>query len=152
MKENKEFGIYLDRTLKKLTSTYQEVFRDNDVNLTIEQWVVLQRIYELGEDASQAEIAKSSYRNRATTSRVIGGLIKKGLIKKERFDGDLKRFKLVTTKEGDMMYEKILPLVQELRAVGYKGIDAEKFEVFLEVLEQIWENYDKAEVKPEKHK
>ena len=146
MKENKGFGIYLDRTLKKIASAYQKIFRDNDIELTIEQWVILQRIHDLKEKASQAEIAKVSYRNRATTSRVIGGLEKKGLIVKERFNGDLKRYKLVITSKGASVYEKILPLVKELRAIGYRNIDSDKFTVFLEVLEQIWENYD--EVKP----
>jgi len=35
--------------------------------MTIEQWVILYRIYQLGDDASQSEIVKSNFRNRATT-------------------------------------------------------------------------------------
>ena len=76
MKENQRFGIYIERTFKKIISTYQQVFRDNNIDLTIEQWVILQRIDTLGQNASQAEIANTSYRNRATTSRVIEGFAK----------------------------------------------------------------------------
>lgn len=146
MKENQRFGIYIERTFKKIISTYQQVFRDNNIDLTIEQWVILQRIDTLGQNASQAEIANTSYRNRATTSRVIEGLRKKHLIKKERFDGDLKRYKLVLTSKGHEAYKEALPLVETLRTIGHQKISQEKFDILIEVLDQIWENYDQAEV------
>ncbi len=146
MKENQRFGIYIERTFKKIIWTYQQVFRDNDINLTIEQWVILQRIDTLGQSASQAEIANTSYRNRATTSRVIEGLRKKHLIKKKRFVGDLKRYKLVLTPKGYEAYQEALPLVEKLRTIGNQNINQDKFDMLIEVLDQIWENYDQAEV------
>lgn len=149
MTSDRGFGIYLDRTLKKILLAYQRAFQENNIDLTIEQWVILQRVHELGENASQVEIAKASYRNRATTSRVIRGLSKKGLIEKARFKGDQKRFKLVITEEGKSLLRKVLPIAQELRKVGYEHIAPEKFTIFLEILDQIWHNYDALEHQPE---
>ena len=100
MDRTEGFGVYLDRTLKKVQSTFLQVFAENNINLTIEQWVILQKVYLLGDKASQAEISKTNYRNRATTSRVISGLSEKGLLKKQRFDDDQKRFQLALTKAG----------------------------------------------------
>lgn len=136
------FGRFLDRTLKKITQTYLHIFKENDIDLTIEQWVLLQQIYLAGENASQSDITKDAYRNRATTSRVISGLSKKGLLTKERFEGDFKQYKLVLTEKGKVMVEKILPLSKELRLVGYKNISEAEFEVFLRVLDQLWINYE----------
>ena len=77
MKQPSGYGFLIDKTLKKLQSIYLYAFKDNGVDLTIEQWAILHRIYELGDEASQTEITKTNYRNRATTSRVISGLVKK---------------------------------------------------------------------------
>ena len=111
------FGLYLDLTLKKISETYLRVFKKNNINLTIEQFVILQRIDMLGSNASQKDIVETNYRNRATTSRVISGLCKKNLVIKKRFKSDLKRYKLIITKDGYLELEKAKPHVDE-RFIG----------------------------------
>ncbi|MEL7120322.1 MAG: MarR family transcriptional regulator [Bacteroidota bacterium] len=136
------FGFQLDKTLKKIITVYIKQFENIGIDLSIEQWVILQSIYNLGEKASQVEISKTRYRNRATTSRVISGLERKGLIRKERFEGDQKRFRLVITPEGTQLVEKALPIVYQLREVGKENIHEEEFNTFLKVLDQLWANYE----------
>lgn len=145
MDRTEGFGVYIDRTLKKVQSTFLQVFADNGIDLTIEQWVILQRVHLEGTDASQADIAKSNFRNRATTSRVISGLCKKGLLKKSRFRDDQKRYKLVMTEAGQRLMEKVLPLIQDLRRVSTIHISEEAFETFYQVLDQLYDNFDKYE-------
>ena len=125
------FGFFLDRTLKKIVTVFLHHFKKNGIDLTIEQWVILHRIHDMGDHASQVEISKLSYRNRATTSRVISGLCDRGLVKKKRFKGDQKRFKLTVTKKGQKIIDKALPIVEELRAVGYQNINDEDFASFM---------------------
>ena len=150
MNTNKGFGLYLDRTYHKINATYTQAFKENNINLTIEQWVILQRIYLLGEEASQSAISKISYRNRAATSRVIGGLCKKGFVTKSRFKGDAKRYKLELTEEGEAVVQQVLPLTRKLRGVAYQNLHEDEFEIFLDVLNQIWENYDNYEIQQKK--
>ena len=142
MKEDIPYGYHIDKTLKKIQSSYLKAFADQGIDLTIEQWVILQRIYELGDMASQSEITKTNYRNRATTSRVISGLAAKELIIKDRFDGDFKRYKLVITDLGTEIVRKVLPIVNQLRRIGYKNIEQEESEIFLQVLEKISQNFE----------
>ncbi|WP_420602841.1 MarR family winged helix-turn-helix transcriptional regulator [Flagellimonas sp.] len=134
-------GLHLDLVLRKVQDAYLRKFKELGIDLTIEQWVILYRIYQLGEDVSQSDIVKSNFRNRATTSRVIGGMEKKGWIAKTRFDGDLKRFKLELTSLGKEVIEKIEPHARVLRKQAIKGLDTEEFETFLRVLNQIGNNY-----------
>ncbi|MEM6865412.1 MAG: helix-turn-helix domain-containing protein, partial [Bacteroidota bacterium] len=86
-------GLHLDLVLRKIQDAYLRKFDELAVDMTIEQWVILHRIFELGEEASQREIVRTNFRNRATTSRIIGRLENKGWITKTRFEGDQKRFK-----------------------------------------------------------
>lgn len=134
-------GLHLDLVLRKVQDAYLRKFKELNIELTIEQWVILYRIYQLGEEVSQSDIVKSNFRNRATTSRVIGGLERKGWITKTRFEGDLKRFKLELTPTGHMIISQIEPHANILRKQAIKGMDTVEFETFLKVLNQIGENY-----------
>lgn len=135
-------GLHLDLVLRKIQKAYLRAFDELGVELTIEQWVILHQIHELGEEASQREIVKGNFRNRATTSRVIGGLERKGWISKARFEGDQKRFKLELTPQGQEIIDLTLPSALTLRKLAIKDIDPQEFETFLRVLDQIGENYE----------
>jgi DNA-binding MarR family transcriptional regulator len=145
MDRTEGFGVYLDRTLKKVQASFLAAFSENNIDLTIEQWVILRRVHLLGVDASQAEISNTNFRNRATTSRVISGLCKKGFLNKSRFRDDQKRFKLVMTQEGEALMQRAMPLITEIRSMSTENISEEEFDIFLKVLDQIWENYDRYE-------
>lgn len=136
------YAFLMDRALKRVQIAYLRTFKKHNIDLTIEQWVILHRIYMLGEDVSQAEITKANYRDKAATSKVILGLKNKGLILKERFTDDQKRFKLVITASGHQLIKKTLPLVKDLRKIGSANISEEEFAVFTKVVNRIWENYD----------
>lgn len=135
-------GLHLDLVLRKVQDAYLRKFHDLELDLTIEQWVILYRIYQLGDDASQSDIVKSNFRNRATTSRVIGKLESKNWITKTRFKGDMKRFKLELTTEGKSIIAAIEPHANQLRKQAIKGLDVLEFETFLKVLDQIGDNYE----------
>ncbi len=145
MDRTEGFGIYLDRTLKKVQSTFLKTFAENDIDLTIEQWVILRRVHLMGSDASQAEISNTNFRNRATTSRVISGLCKKGFLRKSRFRDDQKRFKLEMTDAGQKLMNRAMPYIRDIRKMSVENIDEKEFDIFLKVLDQIWENYDQFE-------
>jgi len=136
------FGLYLDLTLKKISETYLRVFKKNNINLTVEQFVILQRIDRLGSDASQRDIVETNFRNRATTSRVISGLCKKQFVKKKRFKSDLKRYKLIITKQGYLELDKAKPHIEKLRDLSEKDITKKDFNELLLILEKIRNNYE----------
>lgn len=134
-------GLHLDLVLRKIQDAYLRKFEELGVDMTIEQWVILHRISQLGDEASQREIVRSNFRNRATTSRVIGKLESKNWIAKTRFKGDQKRFKLELTAKGRQIISKIEPHANLLRKQAINGLDTLEFETFLKVLDQIGENY-----------
>ena len=135
-------GLHLDLVLRKIQNAYLRAFEEIGVEMTIEQWVILHRIYELGDEASQRDIVQSNFRNRATTSRVIGGLERKGWVSKTRFDGDQKRFKLELTTKGQEVIDLVMPKALQLRKLAVKNMEAAEFVSFLQVLDQIGENYE----------
>ena len=136
-------GLHLDLVLRKVQDAYLRKFRQLDVDLTIEQWVILHQIYKLGKDASQRDIVQSNFRNRATISRVLAGLERKNWVNKTRFKGDQKRFRLELTREGQEIVAKVLPEAKALRQLAIANLDTQDFETFLQVLDTIAQNYNK---------
>ncbi len=141
IEEIKGIGLYLDLVLRKIQDSYMQKFEELGVSMTIEQWVIMHQIYELGDEASQSDIVKLNFRNRATVSRVIGGMQRKGWINKTRFKGDQKRYKLELTPEGAKIFKKVIPHAKQLRELEVKDITKADFETFLNVLDKIGENY-----------
>ncbi len=136
-------GLHLDLVLRKVQDAYLRKFKQLDVDLTIEQWVILHQIYKLGEEASQRDIVQSNFRNRATISRVLSGLERKNWINKTRFKGDQKRFRLELTPEGQEIVTRVLPEAKGLRQLAIANLDTQDFETFLSVLDTIAQNYGK---------
>ena len=134
-------GFYLDRTLKRISATYETLFRQQGYDLTIEQWVILHQIHHLGKGCSQREIVQTNYRDRSTISRVIKKLGEKGLVSKEHFPEDKKQFRLLLTGRGRAMVAALLPHVRELRRADHHHIDARDFATFMRVLDRLFENY-----------
>nr|WP_297913825.1 MarR family transcriptional regulator [uncultured Allomuricauda sp.] len=134
-------GLHLDLVLRKIQDAYLRKFDELAVDMTIEQWVILHRIFELGEEASQREIVRTNFRNRATTSRIIGRLENKGWITKTRFEGDQKRFKLELTGKGQSIIDRVLPFAVKLRKKAIDNLNVLEFDIFLKVLDQIGQNY-----------
>ncbi len=136
-------GLHLDLVLRTIQEAYLQKFEELGVEMTIEQWVILHQIYKLGDEASQRDIVQSNFRNRATISRVIGGMERKGWINKTRFKGDQKRFKLELTPEGRAIIAMVLPHAVQLRKLAVKDMMSSEFDTFLAVLSQIRDNYSK---------
>jgi len=134
-------GFQIDKTLKTVQLAYQQHFTDHNIGLTIEQWVLLDYIQKLSPGALQSDLSKLNFRNRATTSRVVKGLIRKGLVAKLRLENNQKQYILDLTNEGVKKWHSANQVVQKLRRLGKKDISSADFNVFLSVLEKVHENY-----------
>lgn len=137
------YAMLMDATLKTINSLYTNTFKEHNIQITPEQWVILEKINDLGEDASQQEITALSYRNKATTSRMIDALVNKGLVERTRFSGDQKRYRLVITHDGRKLVNLVSPIVTKLRDRGYQSIPEGDFDTFMSVLKSLQENYMK---------
>lgn len=137
----KNFGAYLDRTLKIIRHNYAQSFRQLGVNITTEQWVLLDSLYDQNGQ-SQTELASNSFKNAPTVSRIIDLLCKKDLTERQRFDNDRRRYKIFLTEKGKNLVEQLRPVVIRLRQRGWQGLDDEDYRVLIRILNRIFDNFD----------
>lgn len=137
---DKNVGTYLDRTLKLVKQHYLKVFKANGADISTEQWVIMDQL-STNNGMSQTELANGSYKNAPTVSRIIDLLAKKGIVERQRFANDRRRYKIFLTKKGIDLHAELLPNVLELRAQSWNGLSEEEWTEFKRILAKVQDNF-----------
>lgn len=135
----KKIGYYLERTTRIVKLSYLQAFAQLGIDITPEQWVMLDSLYQRNGQ-SQTELAGDSYKNAPTVSRIIDLLEKKGLVERQRFANDRRRYKIFLTPEGQATVESVQPAVARLRAKGWEQLTDEDYAHFLRIINQVFDN------------
>ncbi len=129
----------LDKSIKTYRQFAQRRFAEAGLNITIDQWLVLNAIAEKPE-ISQLEIAEKIFKDAASVTRIIDLLIKKNYLKREAHASDRRRFSLVLTKEGKSLIKNISAVVELNRSQALKGVSEKALVQMKELLNQIIQN------------
>ncbi len=137
---NKNVGTYLDRTIKVVKQHYLRVFREQGTDISTEQWVIIDQLYQ-SNGMSQTDLANGSYKNAPTVSRIIDLLCDKKLVERQRFDGDRRRYKIYLTSSGKALHQQLMPHVLELREKTWQGLSDEDWGNLQRISTQILDNF-----------
>lgn len=138
--KTKNYGEYLDRTAKLIKIDLARKFKQNDINITPEQWVILSKLYQKNGQ-SQTNLGESSYKDAPTVSRIVDLLCKKGLTNREPFEGDRRRFQINLTDQGKATVEKAIPIIETTRKKGWDKLTNEDYETLIRIINQISSNF-----------
>ena len=134
-------GTMLDRTTRLLKQHYLRAFREEGIDISTEQWVLLDRLFSEG-DASQTELANGTYKDAPTVSRIIDKLARKKLVERKRYPNDRRRYLVSITTTGRQVHDRISPYVQNLRQQTWEGLDEEDFLKLQSLLQHIRGNFE----------
>jgi DNA-binding MarR family transcriptional regulator len=137
---DKNVGTYLDRTIKVVKQHYLKVFKEQGLNISTEQWVIIDQLYH-ENGLSQTDIANGSYKNAPTVSRIIDLLVDKGYVERQRFKNDRRRYKIYLTQSGRDLHEQLLPHVLELREQTWQDLSDDDWENLKRILGKILDNF-----------
>ena len=141
LKETKNFGAFLDRTLRRVRLDMGRRLTEQGVDITPEQWIILSSLYERNGQ-SQTELGDDSFKNAPTVSRIIDLLCKKRLTERRSDSGDRRRHKIYLTAKGREIVEQALPAIIATREKGWNGLSDEDYVTFLRIINQIFHNFD----------
>ena len=134
--------IYLlQRTTRQFKKHSQAVLKENNVDVTGDQWVIIKRISEQ-EGISQKEVANLTYKDPASVTRTLDLLEKKELVVRQTILSNRRTYALFLTKKGKELVNKVLPLAVNMRAKGLEGINTNDVEIFQKVLNSIYKNFE----------
>ncbi|NPA11004.1 MAG: MarR family transcriptional regulator [Epsilonproteobacteria bacterium] len=137
---NSSYGYAISTTLNILRKNFNA--KIDKFNLTSEQYGVLKLIDELG-GLTPTKIASMLERDKATITRIINSLEKKGYIIKESINN--KSFEIKMTKEGKKNYEMANVVAEEFHA-KLRGLMQEgEYECLMNALRKIKDSFKEEE-------
>ena len=136
----KTVGYLLERTTRVVKLRFHRAFKELGVDMTPEQWVLLESLYERN-DQSQKELADESFKNAPTISRILDVISKKGWVERRPTCQDRRMFEIHLTDSGRETVEKLREKVFEIRRQGWKNLDEDDYENFVQIMNRIFKNY-----------
>lgn len=140
MSESLPLGFLMERATRMIKLRFHQLFKEHGIDLTPEQWVVIDILKREGV-LSQKQLAEISFKDAPSISRLLDGLIKKGLIDKTSDKTDKRATSVCLTAKGDVLVDRVSPLVIELRMQGLEGLSEDQTSVFAETVDHIFQNY-----------
>ena len=129
----------IEKTGKTVRSYSQKEFDKFNLDLTIDQWLLLQIIKESNE-ISQKELADKSMRDPASITRSLDILAKKGFVAREPIATNKRQHRLSLTTLGNDFVVKHLDMVTMQRKKSIKGFSKEELMMLNALLKRIQTN------------
>lgn len=135
----KQVGVYVNILNCRLKKYLAEVFKKNNVNLTAEQYLVMDTLWNEGTLTQQA-IAFIIQKDKNSVTQFIDNLEKKGLVARSVAQEDRRVNNIVVTPEGMALKDSTKQLAIETMEKALKGIDEDDLLTFVDVLKKICAN------------
>ncbi|CAM1343416.1 MarR family winged helix-turn-helix transcriptional regulator [Tenacibaculum amylolyticum] len=132
-------GYLINMTALLLKRELNTAIKNNNINVTTEQWAILNRLNEKS-GLSQKEVAKLTFKDNANITRIIDKLVAKGLVDRRNDANDRRTWKIFITSEGRKLRDAIEPLAVEILKKSTKGIDKKDVNLFNRTAKKIMEN------------
>jgi MarR family transcriptional regulator for hemolysin len=135
----KLYPFWLERTIRTLKKQQLKKLKQNNIDLTIEQWIVLLGVKNY-EGATQKNISDNTLKDTANVKRIIDQLIKKGFVKRQEHSTDLRKTHLSMTEKGRKIILKVLPIMDSVRKKGLTDVSEKEFDYLVSTLKKIYHN------------
>lgn len=129
----------MDKAQKASKKLSIKTFKDAGLEITLDQWVVLRRIYE-EKSQTQIELARATLKDAASITRILDLLHSKNLVRRVPHETDKRKSSLILTNRGIETINQAYAVVAELRAKGVEGITSEELQIAKRVMNKIAQN------------
>ncbi|GAA4405651.1 hypothetical protein GCM10023187_24250 [Nibrella viscosa] len=142
--DQRAYFFKIDTTIKRIRNALQKRFNEAGVDLTVDQWVVIDHLYR-NPGISQNVLAEMTTKDAPTVTRIIDLLCKKGLTERRMADTDRRKFLIFLTEQGNRKYHGVLPLVIEIRRRGWGNLSEDDYQHFVRIMDSIYNNFNNDE-------
>jgi DNA-binding MarR family transcriptional regulator len=135
----KQAGVYVNILNCRLKKHLAEVFKKNGVNLTAEQYLVMDTLWNEGTLTQQA-IAFIIQKDKNSVTQFIDNLEKKGLVTRSVAKDDRRVNNIVVTAEGMALKDSTKQLAIDTMNQALEGIPDADLNIFVDVLKKVCAN------------
>ncbi len=136
---NNNIYFQIELTARKIRRYGQNVLNSHGIDITIEQWLVLNVINE-NEYTNQIYVGEKLVKDKPTISRMVNHLEKKELIVKTTSAIDSRKVELSLSKKGKDLITNLYPIIENIRLTGLSKLSKNENESIETILKKIREN------------
>ena len=133
------YGYLINRAAHRLTYELHLTFQAKGLDITPEQWAVLNRLWEQ-DGLSQVELAERTFKDKPGMTRILNLLEKKGVVIRRRDAEDGRVLHVFLTQAGKDLKQKLIPCAQEVLVKGGQNLTKEELSQFKRTLKKILDN------------
>ena len=141
----KQVGMLVNILNCKLKKHMAAVFKANGINLTAEQFLVMDALWNQGE-MTQQTIAYIIQKDKNSVTQFIDNLEKKGLVQRSVDAADRRVNNIKLSKEGKAMKDNTKAVAIEAINQILEGISEAELQTFAEVLNRACDNIERMKV------
>ncbi len=132
-------GPWLGRTMKMMDYQFQETFKQSNIDLTKQQWVVL-KILNDKDGKPQNELAFITSRDKASLTRLLSVMEKKNLVARIPSKTDKRVNQIYLTTKGKNIFEKTKPIIKTIIDILQYDLTEEEIHSTIDVMKKIQHN------------
>ncbi|MBM3442224.1 MAG: MarR family transcriptional regulator [Bacteroidetes bacterium] len=122
-----------------LARRLQKNFKQNGVDITIEQWSVLYHLWK-HDGMSQQELCEASYRDKPSITRLLDNLERQGLVQRVPSKDDRRMKRIFLTTAGAGLRDSTMDLANKTLNEALEGVPAKEIELCKSVLQRVYDN------------
>jgi len=139
MELNKPLGYFLAKSHRIFKIEMVSRFREREVELTFDQFVILQ-ILNSNSGIIQQDLANYMQKDKSIIVRQIDGLLEKEFVIRHTNNEDKRKKNLILTEKGSVALNQMQQIGSEVTNKLLSGVSETEFEIFRNVLNRIQEN------------
>lgn len=132
-------GFVIERTAKRMKQVCQHYLTEAGFDLTVDQWVILKEL-DKADGQGQNELARKTFKDAPTVTRIIDLLCKKGLTTRETTSDDRRKFQIYLTEEGKATITALVPVIKQFRLQAYQNLSDAEMDLLTDIMDRIFEN------------
>jgi len=141
-KKSELYSFITGKASTAIARRLQKNFKQNGVDITIEQWSVLYHLWK--EDGlSQQQLCDATFRDKPSITRLVDNLEKLKLVKRVASKDDRRINLIYLTPEAQLIHEQTMELASQTLNEALNGVTNGQIEIAKEVLQTVYENLKK---------
>lgn len=116
-----------------------QLFRENNINVTIEQFTVLSVLW-YRDGLIQQELAGLLNRDKTTITRMINNMVKQNMVDKVPDYTDRRAFRIYLTHYGRLLQEKLMSVTGKIYMKVLEDLNENEIEWTIHILNKIKKN------------
>lgn len=139
MEKFSAYSLLLDRTSKRVKQYAQQRFKEEDFDITVDQWLVLKNLNE-HNDQNQSQLAELTGKDHPTLTRILDLMCKKGLVERKPSKGDRRSFIIHLTDLGKSKQKEWVLKVDKIRAKAWERLNDQDYQDLKRILNTIYDS------------